>query len=299
MASRAGALLVVLALAVALFLWYRSAPEDEVSHLVQVRDGAPSWSADGSRIVFHSDRDGNGEIYLMNADGSGIERLTRHPASDGYPCWSPDQKKILFDSDRGGNFDIWLMNADGSDPRPLTDNPARELAAAWSPDGEQIAYMSDLVGAFQIYVMNADGSAPQRMTMIYSNWFPRWSPDGTRLAFHVERDVHILQADASALTRLTTDPLNGMYPSWSPDGARIAFMSWRDGNTEIYTMAADGADQTRLTRTEVGDSIDPRWSPDGSQIVFVRVPSGGDGDGPQQIWVVDASGGEIRQLTGG
>ncbi|HIA04130.1 MAG TPA: ribosomal-protein-alanine N-acetyltransferase, partial [Myxococcales bacterium] len=56
------------------------------------------------------------------------------------------------------------------------------------------------------------------------------------------------------------------------------------------TMAADGADQTRLTRTEVGDSIDPRWSPDGSQIVFVRVPSGGDGDGPQQIWVVDASG---------
>lgn len=294
MKSAVAIVLAILVVGIAWTLW----PDDEQRAATLVHDGAPSWSPDGSTIVYHSDRDGNGEIYQMNRDGTENKQLTDHPASDGYPCWSPDGSQILFDSERAGNFDIWVMNADGSDPRQLTDSPGKDLAAAWSPDGSKIAFMSDRVGAFQIYLMNADGSDQQRMTMIYTNWFPRWSPDGKRLAFHVRRDIHVLEMDASSLTRLTTDPQNGMYPTWSPDGNRIAFMSWRDGNTEVYTMAADGTDQTRLTYSQVGDSIDPRWSPDGSQIVFVRVPAGRDGDGPQQIWVIDVEQKAAHQLTG-
>src|SRR5262249_25622132 len=82
----------------------------------------PSWPADGSNIVFISDRDGNTEIYSMNADGSGQTRLTNNPASDFAPAWSPDGTKIAFDSARDGNDEIYTMNSDGLDPVRLTNN---------------------------------------------------------------------------------------------------------------------------------------------------------------------------------
>src|SRR5688500_14146475 len=70
--------------------------------------GSPSWSPDGAKIVFYSERDGNSEIYVMNADGSRPTRLTRHPANDGSPSFSPDGTKIAFDTDRDGNFEIYV-----------------------------------------------------------------------------------------------------------------------------------------------------------------------------------------------
>jgi Tol biopolymer transport system component len=145
--------------------------------------------------------------------------------------------------------------------------------------------------------MNADGSNLKQLTDFGTNWFPQWSPDGTKLAFHVGRDVHVLDITASRIMRLTIDPKNGMYPSWAPDGRRIAFMSWRDGPTEIYTMDADGSNQKRLTHTTEGDAIDPRWSPDGRQIAFVHVPRGRVADGPKIICVMDADGTQLRPLA--
>ncbi len=280
----------------ALVYWNgRAVPDTSRSDRV-VRNGTPSWSPDGSKIVFYSDRDGNGEIYLMNADSSDPTRLTNDPADEGYPTFSPDGGKIAFDTDRDGNFDIYVMNADGSDPRRLTNDPARDVSASWSPDGSRIAFMSDRDGGFEIYAVDADGSNLERLTNSGSNWFPRFSPDGTKLAFHVGRDVNVMSLDGTGLARLTTEPHNGMYPSWSPDGEKIAFMSWRDGQTEIYMMNADGSDQTRLTRTTTGEVIDPRLSPDGSKIVYVHVPAG-MAEGPQIIHVMDADGSNVKRLT--
>ena len=93
----------------------------------------PSWSPDGRKIVFVNDRDGNFDMYVMNADGSGQRNLTRHPSHDSDPEWSPDGKKIAFTTKREGNFEIYVMNADGSGQHNLTRNPAVDRYPVWSP----------------------------------------------------------------------------------------------------------------------------------------------------------------------
>ena len=261
----------------------------------QWKDGSPAWSPDGKRIAFYSERDGNAEIYVMNADGSGVTRLTRTAADEGYPSWSPDGRTITFDSDRDGNFEIYAMDADGGNPRRLTTHPARDVSASWSPDGAGIAFMSDRGGGFDAYRMPPAGGDPARVTQTTSTWFPVFSPDGSRLAFHVGRDVHTMAATGGEIRRLTTDPANGMYPSWSPDGKRLAFMSWRNGRTEIFTMNADGSDQRKLMDVGGGDAIDPRWSPDGRTIAFVHMPDGMTGSAAI-ICTVNADGTALRHL---
>lgn len=264
---------------------------------VDWKDGSPAWSPDGTRIAFYSERDGNAEIYVMNADGTGVTRLTRSSADEGYPAWSPDGRTISFDSDRTGNFDVFAMNTDGSNVRALTKHPARDVSATWSPDGSTIVFMSDREpGGFDAYEAAPDPAAPAtRVTRTGSTWFPVFSPDGKVLAFHVGRDVHTLPGPGGDLRRLTTDPDNGMYPSWSPDGKRIAFMSWRTGRTELFTMNADGSDQRKLLTLDKGDAIDPRWSPDGARIVFVHMPDGMTGNAAI-ICTVNADGTGLRRL---
>src|SRR5207244_703508 len=97
-------------------------------------DYPAGWAPDGSNILFETNRDGNYEIYVMNADGSSQVNLTNNPASDADPAWSPDGSKIAFNSSRDGNVEVYVMNADGSSLRNLTNNPARDLRPAWSPD---------------------------------------------------------------------------------------------------------------------------------------------------------------------
>jgi hypothetical protein len=100
--------------------------------------------AQAGRIAFASNRDGNWEIYVMNADGSGQINLTNNPADDGVPSWSPDGRRIAFVSNRDGNLEIYVMNADGSSGQinRLTNNPADDVVPSWSPDGRRIAFDS-------------------------------------------------------------------------------------------------------------------------------------------------------------
>ena len=96
-------------------------------------DYRPVWSPDGSKIAFYSWRDGNREIYTMNANGSNQTNVTRHPADDWYPTWSPDGLRIAFTSFRDGNREIYVMNADGSRQRNSSNNPADDWAPSWGP----------------------------------------------------------------------------------------------------------------------------------------------------------------------
>jgi dipeptidyl aminopeptidase/acylaminoacyl peptidase len=138
-------------------------------------DGDPAISPDGTRIAFTSERDGNLEIYVMNADGSNQVRLTNDGGKvrdlvldevDQNPAWSPDGTRIAFDSSRDDQFEIYSMRADGTDVRRLTDHQSLDAAPAWSPDGKSIAYISDRAGkdSRDIWVMRAYGSAPHRIT---------------------------------------------------------------------------------------------------------------------------------------
>ena len=277
--------------ALAMFALKPSAPPPAAPY----KDGSPAWSPDSKRLAFYSDRDGNAEIYVMNADGSAVTRLTTNAADEGYPSWSPDGRTITFDSDRDGNFEIYAMDADGSNVRRVTNHAARDVSASWSPDGSRIAFMSDREQGFDVYETPPDGSSVVRRSTTGTSWFPAYSPDGSLLAFHVGRDVHVMPAVGGEPRRLTTDPANGMYPTWSPDGKRLAFMSWRNGRTEIFTMNADGSNQARLFTLDRGDAIDPRWSPDGTTIAFVHMPDGMNGR-TAIVSVVNSDGTNVRAL---
>lgn len=249
------------------------------------------------RIVFDTQRHGrgNGEIYVMNADGSAQTRLTKNTADDFQAAWSPEGSQIAFVSDRDGNYEIYMMSADGSDQRRLTNNSADDVTSAWSPDGKQIAFFSNRGGNYEIYVMNVDGSAQTRLTHNeVDDYSPKWSPDGKQIVFFSDREgdleIYVMNADGSDEIPLTNNSANDGNPAWSPDGKRIVFVS-NDGNSEIYVMNADGSNQTRLTRTSASERT-PAWSPDGSRIVFVS-----ESDGNAEIYIMRADGSEQTRLT--
>lgn len=202
---------------------------------------APAFPAIGGRLLFHSDRDGEIDIYTANADGSDIQRLTDSPGRDFEAAWSPDGSTIVFSSDRDDpdNAQLYLMDADGANQRrlvsALTDD---QVGARWSPDGQWILFHSNPL---------VDG-------------LPRFN-------------VFKIRPDGSDLTQLTDTPGNNFMADWSPDTQRIVFVSQRDGNRELYVMNADGSDQVRLTDGGWENSL-PRWSPDGQQIIFESNRSG-------------------------
>ena len=255
------------------------------------------------KIGFVSSRDGNPELYVMNADGSNQTRLTYDPAEDAGPTWSPDGSKIAFMASRDGNPELYVMDADGSNQTRLTHSAGHEIMPDWSPDGSRIAYVTRIgEGNWEIYAMDADGSNQTRLTFnLRVEQFPAWSPDSTRIAYVVdfgaEASIFVMNADGSNQLNLTHNVSKDRSPAWSPDGTRIAFSSPRiEANFDIWVMNVDGTNPTRLT-TGVGDEGMAAWSTDGMKIVFLARESRHYPDDPGGIFVMNADGSGIIRLT--
>jgi len=270
---------------------------DELVDTIDTAEAVPP-----GRIAFGSDRDGNPEIYVVDAAGGDVIRLTDSPEEDDDPSWSPDGEKIGFYSYRDGNGELYAVNADGSGLERLTNADSDEWCPVWSPDGVWIAFSSDRDGERQLFVMPADsresdGSDWVRVTAPPgAAWKFDWSPDGETIVFDSDRDgarqLYTLPApDAGGQLGETASSLlvaddNGIFDAaWSHDGDWIAFTATKPmANGRIDMVAADGTGRVTLTEDRTGDAA-PTWSPDGDWIAFTSYR-----DGEGEIYVMPAPG---------
>jgi Tol biopolymer transport system component len=230
------------------------------------------------KIAFESNRDGNSEIYVMNADGTNQVDLTRSASEDIDPAFSPDGSKIAFSSVRDGNYELYVMNADGTQQTRLTMTAGGEWGAAWSPDGKKIAFISNRDGNSEIYTMNADGTNQINLTNNPAiDEEPAYSPDGTRIAFHSYREsgdglgaeIFVMNANGTNPVNITHAVGNDWEPVWHPGGNKIAFRGLRNGSMDIYLMNTDGSDQLNLTPTTTSSfENQPTFNRDGTKIAF-------------------------------
>ena len=199
---------------------YEGRLESPVGGSRQIHNWLPAWSPDATQLAFTSNRDGNPELYIADADGSNVRRLTNHPGIDTTPTWSPQGHQIAFTSDRTGSPQIYVIGVDGTGLRRITfesycDRPT------WSPAPyNEIAYSS------------------------------RTGPG---------HDVKVVDLATNEVRQLTFGQGTNESPSYSPNGRHLAFTSTRgDGSKQIWLIGRDGRGLRRLT--SLGNNEMPSWS---------------------------------------
>jgi hypothetical protein len=266
-----------------------------------------AFPGQNGKIAWSSDRDfGNHDIYSMNADGSGVARLTTDLGQDTRPTWSPNGQEIAFMTTRNGFGEIWVMNADGSNQHRV----ATGIDPAWSPDGSHLAFTP--AGGPELDTIRADGTGLQTILTgtpcptdpgepCEDFDYPEWSPAGDAIAFQRYTQVQASDgtivyeaweivtaaADGSGIIDVLGD---GFQPSWSPDASQIAFSDFGN-NLDLFTMTATGANRTVVSSLPAQQN-QVAWSPDGAKLTFLST-SGGD----SEIDTIGVDGTGLTQLT--
>ncbi len=257
-------------------------------------NAAPSWSADGTKLVFES----SPGIAVMNADGSNFTQLTTD-FHDISPAFSPDGTKIAFTS----SFELYVMNADGTGRTSLNTGGHAWGGPAWSPDGTKLAYnCSNPAG---IHLINPDGTGDTQltfedfMTSVHSK--PAWSPDGSKIVFNSQRvdgfELWVVNADGSSETRLTGAP-EIVYKGgqqWSPDGTKIIFHGTDATfiDSDLFVMNADGSGIAMLPDPNEWSDGSPSWQPVNTDLDGDGIPNEQDVEAAQQA-IADLPAGAFK-----
>ncbi len=256
----------------------------------------------GGQIAFTSYRDGNNEVYVMDADGANQVNLSNTPgAGDGQPVIGPTGQ-IAFISDRDGNLEIYTMDRDGGNQARLTHSAGDEGWMDWSPDGSQLVFVYNEGTTWRLETINVDGTG--RTVLLENNqdedlYDAAWSPDGSTIAFFwadsVNPGVYTVPATGGAETYL--DLGTAEEPAWSPDGAKLAVtvVDYNNSISWIYVTDPDGSNPVQVSpgasftmqagKRTGGDNW-PSWSPDGRRIVYTSDWAGGF----QMLYVALADG---------
>lgn len=279
-----------------MLIWFTAAAQDQQAF----SDHDPRWSPDGSKIVFYSNRAGNFDIYIVNADGTNLVQLTEDPGYDGMPDWSPDGSTITFASKQDGDFDIYAMKPDGSGIHNLTQTDGFEGTHRWSPDGRKVAFEGrGDDGNNDIYIMNADGSGRERVTRDPANDFsPDWSPDGKQIYFQSSRSgtyqVYRIKLSDKMSTALTKGGFHNTMGSVSPEGYQLAVLTHRNNIPQIVLINDDGKRQRVVTNTDAGKHR-AEFSPTGDMILYT-VTSSNEGKVTSRIFKIKVDGTDNKPL---
>jgi Tol biopolymer transport system component len=240
----------------------------------------------------------NIDVFLYDASGTVIRKLTDQPNFDYQPRWAPDGQHLAYVSVRENRQVIFTMRPDGSDLKQLTPNGVQNSEPAWSPDGRRIAFRSERSGNPDIFVMNADGSEQRALTTEQrAEYFPAWSPDGAQILYSatIEGRAHVfvMNADGTGQRQLTQSATgHTRFAFWSPDGKQIVFNSTREGNDEIYLMDPDGSNVRNISNHAAQD-VPFGWSSDGHYILFLSTRDRNARD----VYRMKPDGSEITRIT--
>jgi dipeptidyl aminopeptidase/acylaminoacyl peptidase len=242
--------------------------------------------------------DDNNEIYIINADQTGLQQITNRPGRDAGPSWSPDAEQIVFYThyDNQNTWSIFKMKANGDSIVRLTNTQGvYDSSPHWSPNEPKIIFSREYPPNFnaEIWIMDTDGTNLVRI--VEDGLGGEWSPDGSQIVYASEQDgdfeIYVINNNGSGLLKLTDNNAKELWPSWSSDGEWIVFQSDRDNDMEIYKMKKNGSEQTRLTYSP-GLDANGDWSPDGNYIAFVS-----ERDGNYEIYIMDTGGGNQTRIT--
>ncbi|MEO7840644.1 MAG: protein kinase, partial [Anaerolineales bacterium] len=257
----------------------------QLTPLTSTETGAcqPAWSPDGTQLVFISPCQARGDfsgsaypdssLYLMNADGTELSKLTPGPEANFDPAWSADGRRIAFTSLRDGHKQIYLLDVNSLVETRLTNtSPDIETSQpAWSPFGDQIAYLVKRVGVYQIWTMSDTGEDNAQLVRSGQNlwdFLPDWSPDGTTILFS-QRNTNPSRPWLMTINIQDSEqgPARLNFPTpfedveFSPDGIWLVFEGMdSEANRDIYLISRAGGNLTRLTNDTRVD-FDPTWRP--------------------------------------